>query len=518
MFGGFLESYGGFILDGALMTVFLSVVSMILALILGGLVTAARMSDNLLISGLTKLYIEVVRGLPMLVILSLFFYGLPELGLNIPKGTLFGVDLDRLIAALTGLTVGESVFVAEIYRSGIQAVDSGQFEGARSIGFNKFQAYRYVIIPQAFKNILPTLGNEFANNIKSSSQASVIGVADLMFTASTIQGISYKPFQAVIAVGIVYLVFTFSTTRIVAHCEKKMNRSSEESLSLGEKIAQFLQSIKSSWRKLTVTTAVIAVIMGLFALNHGRASQAASGISKIQESGQLVVATNIGYAPYEFYDLSSGHKKAVGVDLAFAKQLADKLQVKLVVKNMNFDSILGTITSGNADIAIAGMTKTKEREKSVDFTKNYVKQTNKVIVRKEFASQYTSIKSLAPTSIAVQKSTTQADVVKDSIKPKQIVALTSLPDAFLNLLQGKVDAVVADDMVADQYIASNSDLTYADIELPGTTETAMALTKGNQSLKAYVDDLIEQDKKDGTFDNWMKTYSNLAQKNTGENE
>ena len=80
MFGGFLESYGGFILDGALMTVLLSVVSMVLALIVGGVVTAARMSDNLLISGLTKLDIEVIRGLPMLVILSLFFYGLPMLG------------------------------------------------------------------------------------------------------------------------------------------------------------------------------------------------------------------------------------------------------------------------------------------------------------------------------------------------------------------------------------------------------------------------------------------------------
>lgn len=517
MFGGFLESYGGFILDGALMTVFLSVVSMVLALILGGVVTAARMSDNLLISGLTKLYIEVIRGLPMLVILSLFFYGLPMLGLNIPKSTLFGVDLDRLIAALTGLTVGESVFVAEIYRSGIQAVDSGQFEGARSIGFNKFQAYRYVIIPQAFKNILPTLGNEFANNIKSSSQASVIGVADLMFTASTIQGISYKPFQAVIAVGIVYLVFTFSTTRIVAHYERKMNRSAEE-LTLRDKWDELVQTIKVSWKSLLVTAAFIVMIIGAFAFNHREINTAAGSIEKIQNSGQLVVATNIGYAPYEFYDLSSGHKKAVGVDLAFAKQLANKLQVKLVVKNMNFDSILGTITSGNADIAIAGMTKTKEREKSVDFTQNYVKQINKVVVRKDSVAQYTAIADLAQSSIAVQKSTTQEDVVKENIKPKQIVALSSLPDAFLNLAQGKVDAVVADDTVADQYIASNSELTYADIDLPGTTETAMAITKGNQSLKAYVDKLIEQDKKDGSFDKWMKTYSALAQKNTGENE
>ena len=521
MFDGFLESYGGFILDGALMTVFLSVVSMVLALILGGVVTAAMMSDNLLISGLTKLYIEVIRGLPMLVILSLFFYGLPMLGLNIPKSTLFGVDLDRLIAALTGLTVGESVFVAEIYRSGIQAVDSGQFEGARSIGFNKFQAYRYVIIPQAFKNILPTLGNEFANNIKSSSQASVIGVADLMFTASTIQGISYKPFQAVIAVGFVYLVFTFSTTRIVAHYERKMNRSAEE-LTLRDKWDELVQTIKASWKSLLVTAAFIVMIIGAFAFNHRETNTAAGSIEKIQNSGQLVVATNIGYAPYlgKTRDRKSVFPRCIylGVDLAFAKQLANKLQVKLVVKNMNFDSILGTITSGNADIAIAGMTKTKEREKSVDFTQNYVKQINKVVVRKDSAPQYTAIADLAQSSIAVQKSTTQEDVVKEDIKPKQIVALSSLPDAFLNLAQGKVDAVVVDDTVADQYIASNSELTYADIDLPGTTETAMALTKGNQSLKSYVDKLIEQDKKDGSFDKWMKTYSALAQKNTGENE
>jgi His/Glu/Gln/Arg/opine family amino acid ABC transporter permease subunit len=118
MFGGFLESYGGFILDGALMTVFLSVVSMVLALILGGVVTAARMSDNLLISGLTKLYIEVIRGLPMLVILSLFFYGLPMLGLNIPKSTLFGVDLDRLIAYSQSMVFVPVALTAIPFKSG----------------------------------------------------------------------------------------------------------------------------------------------------------------------------------------------------------------------------------------------------------------------------------------------------------------------------------------------------------------------------------------------------------------
>ncbi|MBS7577134.1 MULTISPECIES: amino acid ABC transporter permease [unclassified Enterococcus] len=222
----FLDRYGSFLWNGAVMTIILSVVSMIFALILGGVLTALRMSQNKIIHYVTVTFIEIIRGLPMLVILFLCFYGIPMLGIQFPDYQIMGVDMSRFAAVLVGLTVGESVFVSEIFRSGIQSIDPGQLEGARSIGFSKWQSYRYVVLPQAIRNILPAIANEFANNIKSSSQASVIGVADLLFAAQTIQGISYKPFQAVVAAGAIYLLFTFSITRVVSVLERKMSRKS----------------------------------------------------------------------------------------------------------------------------------------------------------------------------------------------------------------------------------------------------------------------------------------------------
>lgn len=107
-------------------------------------------------------------------------------------------------------------------------------------------------------------------------------------------------------------------------------------------------------------------------------------------------------------------------------------------------------------------------------------------------------------------------MVEDDTRPQQIVALSSSPDTFLNLFQGKVDVVVVDDTVTDQYIANSDNLAYVDIESSGITETAMTLTKGDSFLKEYVNQLIEQDRKDGTFDRWMAEHSESAQKNTTE--
>ncbi|ATC60992.1 ABC transporter permease subunit [Lactococcus raffinolactis] len=213
----FIKNYGDFLWQGTLITVILSVVAMILATIIASVIVAGKLSKNKLISGGTTVIIELIRGLPTLCILFLCFYGLPEL----VSGQFMGIDNGRLVSGLIGLTIAESVFVAEIIRAGIQSVDSGQMEGARSIGFSKLASYRYIVLPQAIRNILPTMGNEFANIIKSSSQVSVIGIADLMFTSQKIQGISYKPFQAVIAVSIIYLIFSVSITQVVAFAERR---------------------------------------------------------------------------------------------------------------------------------------------------------------------------------------------------------------------------------------------------------------------------------------------------------
>lgn len=209
------------------MTLVLSLFTMVFAIIFGVGLAFMRISEIKVIKNVALLYIEVVRSLPVLVQLSIVFYGLPLLGIQMPSFVLFGVESSRLIAAVIALTIHSTAYICEIVRSGIQSVGIGQMEGARSVGFSKWQSMRYVILPQAIKNILPAIGNEFASVIKNSSQASVIGIAELMYAADKIRGISYQPFSPIIAVAVIYLVLSFVITRSVVYMEKKLKTEPE---------------------------------------------------------------------------------------------------------------------------------------------------------------------------------------------------------------------------------------------------------------------------------------------------
>ncbi len=221
----FIGNYGIYLWQGTLMTVVLSLLTMIFAIIFGVFLSFMRMSQNKIIQRIAILYVEVVRALPVLVQLSIVFYGLPLLGIQMPSFMLFGVEGSRLISAIIALTIHSTAYICEIVRSGVQSVNSGQMEGARSVGFSKAQALQYIVMPQAIKNILPALGNEFASTIKNSSQASVIGIAELMYAADKIRGISYQPFSPIIAVAVIYLILSFAITRSTALMEKKLKAS-----------------------------------------------------------------------------------------------------------------------------------------------------------------------------------------------------------------------------------------------------------------------------------------------------
>lgn len=126
--------------------------------------------------------------------------------------------------------INSGAYECEIVRSGIQSIGKGQLEGAMSLGFSKMEAMIRIIIPQAVKNILPVIGNEFVTLIKESSQVSVIGMADLMYTATTVQGISFQPFPPLVIVAAYYFVITFSVSTLLRLMEKKMNiKSARES-------------------------------------------------------------------------------------------------------------------------------------------------------------------------------------------------------------------------------------------------------------------------------------------------
>ena len=137
------------------------------------------------------------------------FFGLPFLGIQFPNFEIWGVDFERLSAGVLALILNSGAYQCEIVRSGIQSIHKGQLEAAMSLGFSKWESMVRIIIPQAIRNILPVIGNEFVTLIKESSQVSVIGMADLMYTAATIQGISFQPFPPLVIVAVYYFVMTF---------------------------------------------------------------------------------------------------------------------------------------------------------------------------------------------------------------------------------------------------------------------------------------------------------------------
>jgi polar amino acid transport system substrate-binding protein len=164
---------------------------------------------------LATIYIEYVRGTPLLVQIFIVYFGTGVLGFN----------LSKMAAGSIALALNSGAYVAEIIRAGINAVDNGQLEAARSLGMNQGRALRFIIMPQAIKNILPALGNEFVTVIKESSVVSVIGVSELIFQTGVIQGASFKPFLPYLIVSLIYFVLTFVISRALGVAERRMRTS-----------------------------------------------------------------------------------------------------------------------------------------------------------------------------------------------------------------------------------------------------------------------------------------------------
>ena len=154
--------------------------------------------------------------------LALVFFGLPFLGIHFPSFQILGVDFERLSAGVLALIINSGAYECEIVRSGIQSIPKGQLEGAMSLGFSKWESMIRIIIPQAIRNILPVIGNEFVTLIKESSQVSVIGMADLMYTATTIQGISFQPFPPLVIVALYYFIMTFFVSMCLKVFERRL--------------------------------------------------------------------------------------------------------------------------------------------------------------------------------------------------------------------------------------------------------------------------------------------------------
>ena len=203
-----------YLIDGVTATLQFTCIAVSLGVILGTLIAILKMSKFKIVRFLVSVYIEVIRGTPILLQLYIFYFVLPSL---FPF-----LDLSQFMWVAIAMCVNSGAYVSEVIRSGIQAVDKGQTEAARSLGLNKTQTMMKIILPQAIRNILPALGNEYIMILKETSLASTFFLGDLMTSHKIVTGATYLQLESLIIVGAVYLCITFPLSKLVEYFEKKM--------------------------------------------------------------------------------------------------------------------------------------------------------------------------------------------------------------------------------------------------------------------------------------------------------
>lgn len=211
------KKYDYVFLRGLKGTLWLALITLFFGTVLGMIVALMRMSKNRVIQFVVNIYIEVLRGTPILLQLYFFWLVLPKVS---------PIILSDTACIIIALIVNSSSYISEIIRAGVQAVDKGQTEAAKSLGMSPALTLRYIILPQAVKNILPALGNQFILTVKETSLASVFFVGELMTAYKSVQSATFLSVSSLTIAGIIYLIVTSTLSRIVGLCEKRLSVSS----------------------------------------------------------------------------------------------------------------------------------------------------------------------------------------------------------------------------------------------------------------------------------------------------
>ena len=220
----FLPKYASFFIRGVEYTLLLSVVSVALAVIPALILALMRLSKSKIVKTVSGAYISLFRSTPLMVQLYIIYYGLFSL-IKIPSYTIFGfIDITRFIPGVVALALNSSAYVSEIFRAGILAVDQGQMEAARSLGLSKWQGMKFVVLPQAIKNILPALANELVTMVKESSICSVLGMSELIWGAKTVASTTYKTLAPYVLAAIVYFAINYPASKVIEAIERRMRR------------------------------------------------------------------------------------------------------------------------------------------------------------------------------------------------------------------------------------------------------------------------------------------------------
>lgn len=224
-------------------TVGVSLIAVAIGAILGLAFALLRLSRNKVISWIARIFIDVVRGTPLVVQAFIFAYGIPKLLQS--HGTNFKWPY-LIIPAIIVCGLNSAAYMAEIVRGGIQAVDKGQTEAARSLGMTHKQAMRLIIIPQAIKIILPAIGNEFVTLIKETSVLSFVGVIEVMRRGTLWNAATFNTFEAYIGVALAYMILTIPLSKGVGYFEKKMAAEAKEEKTIKDSNGQIVGHVATS--------------------------------------------------------------------------------------------------------------------------------------------------------------------------------------------------------------------------------------------------------------------------------
>ena len=220
----FLPEYYTMFLQGIVYTLLLSVCAVLLAIIPAMLLAVLRLSKIKIIKFLSGLYIDIFRSTPLLVQLSLIYFGIFTY-IKLPSTQIFGfVNMSMFIPGVLALALNSSAYVAEIFRAGIQSVDKGQMEAARSLGLSSAAAMFKVVLPQAVKNVLPALANEVITMVKESSICSMLGMMELMWAAKTVAATTYITIGPYVVAALVYFCINYPASKAIEAIERRMRR------------------------------------------------------------------------------------------------------------------------------------------------------------------------------------------------------------------------------------------------------------------------------------------------------
>lgn len=238
---------------------------------------------------------------------------------------------------------------------------------------------------------------------------------------------------------------------------------------------------------------------------------------EIKEKGKLVMATSADYPPYEWHLMKDGKDEIVGFDVEIAKAIAQEIGVELEIKDLDFDGIIPSIASGQADIGIAGMSATPEREEAANFSIPYFENEQVVLVRKEDADKYKKVEDFAGKVVGAQTGSVQESTVRENFpKDVELKSLAKLNNLAMEVKNKTADALVISKSSGAQYAKQFPELVAIDPGVPKEPGVCVTMKKGNDALTAYVNQVLQKLIDEGKVKEWIGEYEKIADESVGE--